>query len=241
MFYVFEHMIYELLRCFKRLMMKQKEEMEVYKMRPYILFDFDGTIADSEKAILLSWNKVAEQYGYTQVKPEDIPGLKKYSIREVSQRLNFNMRKIPILMPKFYRLYQHAMKDVGIFPGMKELMIKLEEKGYSTAILSSNSKDNILTFLNRHGLTQVTNVYTSSSLFGKDRLIKKFLRGHRLKTSDVIYVGDELRDVVACKKVGIKIIWVSWGLNSYEAVKEALPDFCAEKPMDILRFIESKI
>lgn len=206
-------------------------------MRPYIIFDFDGTIADSEQAILSSWNEVAAQYGYKQVQPEDISRLKKFSIREVSQKLNFNMRMIPLLMPKFYRLYQQAIKDVAIFAGMKELLLQIEEKGYQTAILSSNSRDNILAFLRKNGLSHVTNVYTSSSLFGKDRLIKKFLRAHRLKRSDVIYVGDELRDVVACKKAGVRIIWVSWGLNSFEAVQNASPDYCVSEPKDILEIV----
>lgn len=206
-------------------------------MTRYILFDFDGTIANSEKAILYSWNVVAKMYGYKEVKPDDIQALKKLSIREVSHKLRFKMHMIPFLMPRFYRLYKEAIRDVTIFDGIKDVFLRLEERGYKVAILSSNSRDNILSFLRKHDIHHITNVYTSSSLFGKDKLIRKFLRTHRLTTADVMYIGDELRDIVACRKVGVTMTWVSWGLNSFEAVKEADPDYRAFKPEDILKIV----
>jgi phosphoglycolate phosphatase len=46
----------------------------------------------------------------------------------------------------------------------------------------------------------------------------------------VIYVGDETRDVEACKKVGIKIIGVTWGLHTPKALKKAGADYIINKP-----------
>jgi phosphoglycolate phosphatase-like HAD superfamily hydrolase len=47
------------------------------------------------------------------------------------------------------------------------------------------------------------------------------LREQSLQPADILYVGDEVRDVEACQKVGVKIIAVTWGLNSQEALEKA--------------------
>lgn len=43
-------------------------------------------------------------------------------------------------------------------------------------------------------------------------------------------MGDEHRDIVACKKAGIKVIWVGWGFDAEEVVKAAKPDFMVYEP-----------
>ncbi|MDF2652879.1 HAD hydrolase-like protein [Pelosinus fermentans] len=40
-------------------------------------------------------------------------------------------------------------------------------------------------------------------MFGKNEDIKRFLKTHKLKESEVIYVGDEARDIIAGKKSGV--------------------------------------
>lgn len=51
-------------------------------------------------------------------------------------------------------------------------------------------------------------------------MIKKFLKEKKLQTEEVLYVGDEQRDVVACKKIGVEIIWVGWGYDVLDTIKE---------------------
>ncbi len=51
-----------------------------------------------------------------------------------------------------------------------------------------------------NGIDNISNVLCSSRIFGKDKIIKKYIKEANLKTSDVLYIGDEHRDIVACKK-----------------------------------------
>jgi phosphoglycolate phosphatase len=70
-------------------------------------------------------------------------------------------------------------------------------------------------------------------------VINKFLRAHKLQPSQVIYVGDELHDIIACRKSGIQVIWVGWGYDSIEAVSGAKPDFIVNTPEEILHLLPS--
>ena len=66
---------------------------------------------------------------------------------------------------------------------------------------------------------EVDFVHAGSAVFGKARAIRSVLREHRVDISRVIYVGDELRDLEACRAVGIPMIGVGWGLNAPEALE----------------------
>lgn len=51
-------------------------------------------------------------------------------------------------------------------------------------------------------------------------MIKRFLKSKKITEKDMLYVGDEQRDVAACKKAGVNVIWVSWGYDVIETVKK---------------------
>lgn len=76
-------------------------------------------------------------------------------------------------------------------------------------------------------------IYCGSSVFGKDKILKKMARTHNLNLDDIIYVGDEVRDVDMAKKVGIKMIAVTWGVSTHEALKKANADFVVDKPAEL--------
>ncbi|MCL7745606.1 HAD-IA family hydrolase [Halalkalibacter alkaliphilus] len=206
-------------------------------MPKYVLFDFDGTLADSRNVFISGWNAFAEKYQYRKIKFEELSSLRKLSILERAKRLNFPILKTPLIIPDFYRFYLKNAKEIKLYPRMKEVLDTLERQGHSTAIISSNSEDVIKEVLLRNQVFNISRVLSSNVIFGKDQLIQKFLKEHQLKKSDVIYVGDEQRDIIACKSAGIKVIWVSWGYDAKELVQEQNPDYLVYSPEELLEVV----
>ena len=206
-------------------------------MLKYVIFDFDGTIADSKMALLSSWNSLAKKHNFKEMKFDEIEILKKLSMKERCKLLNFPMYKLPIIIPQMYKLYRQAIHEVTLFDGVKDLLHELEKKGYKMTIIFFESKENILGFLKSHNIESVTKVLCLVNIFGKDKLIKKFLKDQKLKASEVMYVGDEQRDIVACKKTGVKMIWVGWGYDSIEVIEAEKPEYRVYTPVEILEVI----
>ncbi|PJO41130.1 HAD-IA family hydrolase [Lysinibacillus xylanilyticus] len=203
----------------------------------YIIFDFDGTLADSTAVFASAWNTIAQKYKFKGIELKEIESLKKLSIAERSKLFDFPMYKLPMILPQFYRLYRQSLNDVHLYDGIKEVLMEIDKKGYKILIISSNSQENILEFLKLNNIHCVSKVLSSTRIFGKDKVIKKFLKESGITPSEVFYIGDEQRDIVACKKVGVPIIWVSWGYDAIEVVQQEEPEYKVNTPQEILNII----
>ncbi|MED3553222.1 HAD-IA family hydrolase [Cytobacillus praedii] len=206
-------------------------------MVKYVIFDFDGTIADSKIVFISAWNKIAEKYHFEKMKLTELENIKKLTIKERCKMLNFPMYKLPIIIPQLYKFYRQSINDLELFDGIKDVLTELNKKGVNTAIISSNSEENIQLFLKRNKIESVKEIICSSHIFGKDKLLSRFLKLKQLDADEVIYVGDEQRDIIACKKTGIKIIWVEWGYDSIEVGQAEEPDYKASSPAEIMQLI----
>ncbi|MBM7603731.1 phosphoglycolate phosphatase [Metabacillus crassostreae] len=205
----------------------------------YVVFDFDGTLADTSEAFMYAWNKLADKYRYKKIKLEQIETIKKLNMKERSALLNFPLYKIPFVMPELIKLYKDSIVDITLFPGVKSLLEKLKKKGYKIAIISSNSEENIKNALKRnHADHLITDVISAKRIFGKDKTIDQFLKIKKLQASEMIYIGDEIRDIIACKKSNVKIVWVEWGYDGLEVIKSAEPDYMVKEPDEILEIVK---
>lgn len=205
----------------------------------YIVFDFDGTIADSRAVFLTLYNEIAIKNGYHQLTEENLEEMRGISIAERCRLLGVPLYKIPFIASAIIKKYKAAVPSLLFNEGMRELLVSLTENNKPFAVLSSNSKSNIEAFFKINNITN-NNVFCSRSVFGKHILINKFLKEKGLKPAEILYVGDELRDVVACRKSGVSIAWVSWGYDSEESLKNNKPDYHIDSPAQILSLVLHK-
>lgn len=199
-----------------------------------IIFDFDGTLADSKVVFRDAWNEFAPQFHYKQVELSDIQATNHMTLGERAKHFQFPMHKLPIILPKIYRYFYEHIEEITLFDGMKAVLDHLAASGYTVYILSSNKKENIEQVLVRHDVKNVQQVLSSSKLFGKDRVLKKLMKEQRLEPENILYIGDELRDLEACRKVGIDFAWVSWGLDGEAMIEPLKPVYKFSTPQQII-------
>ena len=77
-------------------------------------------------------------------------------------------------------------------------------------------------------------VYEDDSYFGKEEGLKKILKDIKIDENDAVYFGDESRDIIAAKKVGIKTVAVTWGFEGSTPLSATNPDFLINKPEELL-------
>jgi phosphoglycolate phosphatase len=203
-----------------------------------IVFDFDGTISDSFDLVVNIINYYADEFGYPVASHDEITKLRNLSSREVLQVSEIPFWKMPFLIGKVKKEMNHRMVHLNPIPGMKDVLGELKSRGCKLGILTSNSEKNVRDFLKRNHMDDLFEfIYSGSTLFGKDRVLKKILRQENIDLDRLIYVGDETRDVEAAKKMGIRAIAVSWGFNSSPALAAHNPDFLIHQPRELLHVL----
>ncbi len=197
-----------------------------------IIFDFDGTIADSIHLMIDIFNSMAHRFHADPVGIEQIEYLRGLTIKELIHEL-----KIPILLiPEFLFIGKRMMKkridELKPVVGISHLIEKLSKK-YTLGILTSNDAETVEEFLLQHDLNHFKWIHSETSIFGKDKALRKRLKSEHLVHKEVLYIGDEIRDVESCKKVGIDVASVAWGLNSHTLLESASPTYIVDDPSEL--------
>ncbi|MCO7124322.1 HAD-IA family hydrolase [Sporolactobacillus shoreicorticis] len=202
-----------------------------------ILFDFDGTLADSKEAFLSAYNELADRHHFQKMTLARFDSLKSLSMKERCAALGISFYRIPFLVGELSKLYQKSLQRIPLMDGVGEMLQELSGSGYTLAILSSNEEKNIHSLLEMHGLNYFSTVMCSKKLFAKDRLMHRYLKRNQLTADQVVYIGDEERDILASRKCGIRVIWAAWGFDGIENIRKAGPNFIADCPADLLRIV----
>lgn len=209
-------------------------------MVKHVLFDFDGTLVDSRALLVKLYNEMANQYRFRPIREQDLAPLRSMSISERVDRLGVPVLQIPKLMVAGRQLYHENIRSLQIVPGMKEVIARLSTQGVKSSILSSNSEANIRLFLRKNKMEGAfKEIISAKHIFGKHHSIRKVMKQWGTTPTRMIYVGDELRDIESCKKLGVPIVAVTWGYDSPQLLLSGNPDHLANTPGELYRTLMS--
>lgn len=201
-----------------------------------IIFDLDGTIADSFEYVA---EFMAEEAGLAPLSEEQKQRLRNLSMAEMSRRLGYRWWQGLWLLIKGRRRMRHSIKQWHPIDGMPEAIRKLHGEGHELFILSTNSLRNVRGFLHNHDLhTYFLEIYGGVGLFGKAPALRRLLEEQHIAREDAVYVGDELRDVQAASSIGLRVVAVSWGFANRSRLQAAAPLALADTPEELLRILE---
>lgn len=205
----------------------------------YVLFDFDGTLADTFTAGVEILNGLALEFRFRQLPPSELGLARDLSTRGLMKHLGIPRMKLPQISKRGTEEIGKRIDSIVPLPGMPALVRRLHSRGFRLGILTSNSEANVNAFLRNHDLEIFDFVKSSSKLLGKASVLRRLMREFRLGPRQVFFVGDELRDIEAAQETGVHIAAVTWGYNSTPALSEAAPDYLFNKPSEISDLLET--
>jgi phosphoglycolate phosphatase len=201
-----------------------------------IIFDLDGTLADTLLMGLSVSDKIAARYGFRPITPEELPTIREKKTREIFRSVGLPLYKVPLVARSFRSELHKQIDQLQPFAHVGAMLGTLQARGYVLGLVTSNSEKNTRTFLVNNGLAEYFQfLECGSSVFGKHRIVRKVLRKYRLHKAEVVMIGDETRDVEAARIAGIRVVAVSWGFNTAAALQKMKPDALANHPGELLR------
>ena len=202
-----------------------------------LLFDFDGTVADTRTIALRILNELSEEFKFRSLSEEELPEARNMTTQKLIRFLGISRWRVPMIARRGLIKLHQRIHEVQPISQMPEILQQLHERGFRLGILTSNSEANVTAFLKHHGITCFEFIRSSSKLFGKSREIRRLMKEQKLQPEDIIYIGDETRDVEATHAVALRMAAVTWGYNSSLVLSSMNPEFLFDEPLQLLTFI----
>jgi len=198
-----------------------------------VIFDFDGTLADTFAWFSRAFNEAAVAHGFRKLDETEVNGLRYCDTREIIERLRIPERKLPAMM-RFLR--ERMVRDRGeirLFSGVEAVLRQLAEKEVVLAVVSSNSRDNVEAILGPELTGLIRYFSCGSSLFGKHTKLRAVRRRARVEPARTVCIGDEVRDLQAASRAGLAFGAVAWGYAHRDAFSAHEPNAIFTAPGDI--------
>lgn len=208
-----------------------------------VIFDFDGTVADTNQVIINSW-----QHAYRTIRgrEEEISEI----VKSFGEPLDVTMKKV---FPsekaheamEIYRSYQvkHFKEMIELFPGMKELFQKLKVLGYRVAIVTSRKRNTTVEGLIAFGLMDYIDYIVTCDDTDKHKPdpepVNLVLEHFNIEPSEAIMVGDSMFDIKCAHNAGVKAVLVGWHVAVSEADLKGSqgPEHVIEEAMELVDII----
>ena len=205
-----------------------------------VIFDFDGTIMNTNIVIIESWKHTYRQIYGKEMEVSEI-------VKTFGEPIAVSMSKVfPHIEPeescRIYREFQEAHKDkmVKLFPRMDDLMKEVKERGYKTSIVTSRLGESLHEYLQQFRLLDYVDVIVT----GNDSKAHKpdpepiliALEKLGSKPEESIMIGDSMFDILCAKNAGCHSALVGWAeAVSYE---DSGADYHLEEPEDLFMFLK---
>ncbi len=187
-----------------------------------IIFDFDGTLADTKKLILDTIVNTLGKFNY-KLEKKFVNILGDNPLERFLEDIGVEGSLIGKISSIAGKGYSKEYQKIKFCRGIKKLSSIKAKK----VIISNNLTRFIVKSLKFAGIDYFDEVYGSDKFKNKVNIMLKIIKKHKLKASEVVYVGDKPRDVEVAREAGCFSVILSnrfsWGKRA-EVLKEK-PDF----------------
>ncbi|WP_309398120.1 HAD hydrolase-like protein [Cerasicoccus maritimus] len=205
-----------------------------------VVFDFDGTLADTFNDAVKLYNRLAPVYGYKPVTEKELPHARNLTLKQFIREYDIPRMKIPSMVREGRRIFGKRMGEIQPIAGMPEVLRELRPQVEVLGILTSNAKANVRAFLEKEDLAFFDFISTTTKLGGKAKNLKAIMKTFTLKPEEIIFIGDECRDLKAAAKAEVLAVGVSWGFNVRNVLVKQSPATVVDRPNELLSWLREK-
>ncbi|MFP3917738.1 pyrophosphatase PpaX [Lysinibacillus telephonicus] len=206
-----------------------------------LLFDFDGTLLNTNELIIQTFMHVLNERFPGQYSPQDCIKFIGPSLIETFEQITPN--EVDEMVEK-YREWNQAHHDelVTEYDGVITTLEQLKEQGIRLAIVSTKRRDTIQKGLNlmgaNHlfefliGLDDVKNVkpHPEPVLLAIEKL--------GINKEETMMIGDNYHDIEAGKNAGVKTAGVAWSIQGEDFLRQYNPDYILQHMTDLLTIVK---
>lgn len=209
-----------------------------------VLFDLDGTLADTIPLLLASMRAAYAAVGGNG--PDDRVWLRGMGTPLRAQFMHFeghDLERVEALIA-VYRKWQVAnlARFVTAYDGIRELLEALRANGHPVAVVTGKSDGMARLTLEQVDLLAPFDVIVSADATTQHKPDPEplLLGAERLGVSaeGALYLGDAPNDIIAARAAGMHDVWCAWGPFTRAEIDPFGPTHIVEHPMDVIELMQ---
>lgn len=204
--------------------------------RPAVLFDFDGTLANTGNAVVTTVRRVLGAHGFT---PEEMGDLRRFIGPPLVDCFRDTCGFAQAEAERVAEEYRAVFAELGpadwpLMPGMAELVADLASAGKRLAVATSRKESSARSMVAALGLAEFEAVIGMNEAVGrhtKADSVRDALAALGLGADDAVLVGDTAHDIRGAHAEGVPCICVTFGAGATADLRAAGADgICADAP-----------
>lgn len=209
--------------------------IEDHVNRKLIIFDFDGTLADTFPCFVRVFDEAAAKYNFKPLDRDNAQGLRGLDARQIMALHGIPLWKTPAIARFMRTRIGDEAHAITVFDGVDAALRALKQRGVVLAIVTSNSRDNVRRILGPGLLALFSHVECGAGLFGKLPKVRKVLAATGIAPVDTLLIGDEIRDAQVAGEAGVDFGAVAWGFNHVDVLAAQQPKHVYRQVADLTR------
>lgn len=196
-------------------------------------FDLDGTIINSEEGITNCIRYVLDYFNMEQPPQEDLLCFIGPPLRQQFMKVyGFDKAKAEEGVHKFRERFDKVgLYECELYPGIRELIMRLHEKGVRIALASSKHEDACIRIIDHFELTpyfeDIVGATRDGKINSKAQVLQSLCERMNASPDEVILVGDTPFDVEGAKEASVACIAVTYGFGERtELIKAGAEVIC---------------
>ena len=213
--------------------------------KPYIIFDFDGTIANTNNIIIASWQSTFERFLGHRLPVREIEATFGETLYDSVARLIPDANVDEVVA--HYRNYQDTHKDqikVYVFEGVRELMDEMKARGHKIGVATSRTAGSFNKYMEELGMEGYIDVLITMEDVTNHKphpeSVNRVLEKFGAKPEEAIMIGDTKYDIGCANNAGVDSVLVGWSHYVDEEAMAAdgfMPTHRIDTPEELLGLI----
>ncbi|MFK7941331.1 MAG: HAD-IA family hydrolase [Paracoccaceae bacterium] len=216
-----------------------------------VIFDVDGTLVDSQAAILGSMRHAFESTGRPVPKREETLGIVGLSLPEAMAVLvpegtradHLHLAEQYKAAPAEYREAGKAVSEGSLYDGVRSVIEGLDGDGYLISAATGKSRRGLDRFLAAHGFGMFFGTQTADDAPSKPhpQMIQQCLAANGVRPEHAVIIGDTEYDMTMGRAAGVRALGVAWGYHGPDRVERGGAEAIAGHPSELLSLVAELI
>lgn len=210
-----------------------------------VIFDFDGTLADTKENIILTFQMTMKELGVEIKSRQECAATIGLTLEDAFKVLYPGMaaEKYVLLRDTYRRIFKENRKILvpGLFPEVMETLEELRRRGYLMSIASSRLSPSLHSFLEDMKIAHLFEYAVGGDNVEHPKpapdAVLQILRHYNLSAEEAFVVGDMPFDINMATNAGVKSCGVTWGNADAAQLKESGANYVIDKMSQLLEIL----